>query len=178
MTRVSTHKMNMDDLRSKLNLDTMISTIQDDVKKYVTAYMEEKFSHIATEIAKQCGQNEDTVMQWIRSAVNMKPPVVTKRKANTSSVDTVPCSAKTKAGTACKYKCEANEKFCKKHIKLHATQASTSQAPVLTSNLPNDEQNWLNDQDTYKTSYFPVYENSDLTMDDDIVDDTNVVTHE
>ena len=175
--------MNMDDLSTKLNLNNMISTIQDEVKKYITVYMEEKFTLIASEIAKKCEQNEDMVMQWIRSAVNMEPPTVVKRKSVPTS-NTNPCTAKTKAGTPCKYKCEPNAILCKKHNKMKATvdstnvQASSSKAPVLTTNLPEDEQNWLNDQATYKQSFFPNYENSDLTMDDDIVDDSKVITDE
>jgi hypothetical protein len=50
-------------------------------------------------------------------------------------------------------------------------QASTSQLPV-------DEQVWLSEQTTYKQTFFPKYENSELAMDEDIVDDSVVVTHE
>jgi len=167
--------LDMDALLAKLDVNTLIKTIQEDVKQLVSSHLEEKFSLIASEIAAKCNQDESKVISWIQTAVNMDKPV-TKRNTGTKNEHNVPCSAMTKAGTPCKYKCSASETLCKKHKKMQDDQPSTSQPS--TSNLPKDEQEWLSEKTEYKQTFFPKYENSDLVMDEDIVDDSDIVTHE
>lgn len=162
----------MDALIAKLDVGKLIATIQGDVQKYVTTYLEEKLSAIASEIAKQCEQDEATVMQWIRSAVNLEASITSKKKSTAKPVENlISCSAKTKAGTPCKYKCGSGETMCKKHKKIYENLPCSSR-------LPLDEQAWFEEQEAYKKSFFPEYEKGDITMDDDVVDDSNVVTHE
>ena len=165
----------MDALLSKLDVATLIKKIQVDVEQLVSTHLEEKFALIAAEIATNCNQDESKVIAWIQTAVNMEKPVV-KRKVSVKPEHTIPCSANTKAGTPCKYKCSAPETLCKKHKKMQDDRTLSGQAS--TSQLPVDEQDWLSEQTTYKQTFFPKYENSELTMDEDIVDDSVVVTHE
>lgn len=179
--------MNMNAILAKLDVNKLIKNIQQDVERMVSSHLEEKFMLIASEIATQCNQDESKVMTWIQTAVNMEKPVVTKKKVPKPETQVVPCTAKTKAGTPCKYKCVEGETLCKKHKKIQEQPQEVS-----TSHLPADEQQWLNaeqdwsdQQEAYKKTFFPKYEKSEIEMDEDVVDDTEedhtdhmLVTHE
>jgi hypothetical protein len=158
-----------------MNMTSLISTIQAEVKTIATTHIEKHLKDIATGIAKVYKLDEAAVLVEIQKMIETDPQKkVTKKKDEIPPVEQKPCCMMTKAGTPCKYKCVIDERFCKKHCKMNETQGSTS----TVAHLPVDEQEWLNEQSSYKASFFPKYENKDVTMDTDIIDDSHIVDDE
>ena len=158
-----------------MNMASLINKIQEEVKTIVTTHIDKHLKDIAIGIAKAYKLDEAEVLIEIQKLIETEPiQKISKKKAEVPLVEQKPCCMTTKAGTPCKYKCMTDERYCKKHLK--SSEAAGSSSTV--AHLPVDEQQWLDEKTTYEESFFPKYAKKDVSLDTDIIDDSQIVDDE
>jgi len=170
------------DSNCNMQMDTLIAQIQDKVSEIVTTHMNEQVKNLAIHIANvydldkeevfgkvvtflNNSSDDTTVPEIPQLPLNEITPIVHRGKQKVVVTTTELCEKQTKAGAPCKYKRLGGETMCKKHKNMDV-------AKTCDSNLPHDEKAWFDEKSTYCKSYFPVYQNSQLELDKDIIDDS------
>ena len=162
---------------NSLDVKGLVAKISVEVETLVHMHLKDQFKNIAVHIANVYNLPSDEVLDKICEMASIEPPPTTsivqtpkKRvKTNDGVVPTILlCAMNTKAGSPCKYKRLPGVTMCKKHQTME--DASVKEA-IRIEALPTEEQAWFTDKEKYTESHYPIYNASNVEMDEDIIDD-------
>jgi len=155
-----------------LNLDPLIEQINSSVEQAVKQYIDSQFDEVISQISTHFNLDKTEVLNSINTKYSIDTSKLKQKKE--LHIDEKNCTGLTKAGLPCRYKLIPGGTTCKKHKLLN----ENTKQPLTVNDLPSDEQQWFNTKQEYRASFFPKYEHTPISMDDEIVDDETYVTNE